>query len=419
MLFGQVALGALALATIIPALLVVWVGERLSLKTSPENVIRSRVLFLLFSTTAILLIFSINAQSFSTGDFPIHILVLFPTLIGLLALLLLRWHDLLKVWRTDKPLLSVLLVVIVVLIASLGRAREVIYIPLIILLTAALTAGAWELSRRSSLKILEMGAVLIASFLFLDSGGVIDGPTVMSNEWFRGAYLVVRIIFFILALSLLAALVYRTTKGVNNGAEVRSNPGLAVAVILLLAIIAVMVRKAVLVDATGRAAEDHLPFLEILYAILIGMMMVGVSQGRTQLSGVAFIILIPVLIIGAYGLGWLFEPQAITQVRAGRIAQAVEQYHHDNGVYPSSLEALTPQYMPFILGPLTGRGQVWCYQGNSETYRLGYVFFQRYYRGTFPEPYFEIKTYANSGVPHSEPWMCDDELERYKKYPGL
>jgi hypothetical protein len=367
----------------------------------------------------ILLIFSIFAKSFSTGDFPVPILVLFPTLIGLLALIILRWHDLLKVWKTDKWLLSVLLVVIVVLFASLGRAREVMYIPIIILLTAALTAGAWEMSRRSSLKILEIGAVLVASFLFLDAGGVIDGPTVMSNELFRGIYSVVRIIFFILALSLLAALVYRFTNGGNKGAEIRSNPGLGVAVILLLAIVAVMVRKAVLVDATGRAAEDHIPFLEILFAILIGMMMISVSQGTARLSGIAFIILLPVLIICTYGAGWLIEPQAITEARAGRIAQAVEQYQQDNGVYPSSLEALTPQYMPFILGPLTGRGQVWCYQGNTTSYRLGYVYFQRYYRDTFPEPYFEITTYASSGNPPSGSWMCDEELERYQKYPGL
>ena len=48
-----------------------------------------------------------------------------------------------------------------------------------------------------------------------------------------------------------------------------------------------------------------------------------------------------------------------------RIEGAVELYHQETGAYPASLADLTPGYMPFILGPLTGRGLVWCYQVES------------------------------------------------------
>jgi hypothetical protein len=419
MLFGLVALSIFALATIIPALLVVWVGERVTLNLSPDKSIRSLVLFLLFATLAILLIFSIYGHSFPSGDFPISILVLFPTLMGLIALLFVRWRDVLAGWRMNSWLVSVLLLANLVLLTSLGRSRELYYVPLIVLLVAGLTASIWGFSRRSSQKILELGGVLVAAFLFLDAAGVIDSPTVMSSIGLRGFYSVIKPLFFALALLLLAALILRITWGMKNGEEIWANPGLTVTMILLIAIFAVLVRKAVLVDATGRAAEDHIPFMEILFAILTGMLMVGTSRGRARIAGTAYIILVPVLIIGAYILGWLFEPQVITQDRAQRIAQAVEKYHQQNGVYPSNLEALTPQYMPYILGPLTGRGQVWCYQGEAEAYRLGYVYFQRYYHNTFPEPYFEIRTYATAGDQFIGPWICDDELEKYKRAPGL
>jgi len=122
-------------------------------------------------------------------------------------------------------------------------------------------------------------------------------------------------------------------------------------------------------------------------------------------------------------LGWLFEPQTITTARAMDLHKAIEDYHQDTGQYPPDLNALFPDYQLFLLGPLTGRGQVWCYQSGADYYRLGYVLFERYHPYNddtpFYEPYYEIKVPAATGQPPGPAWMCDTELERYKVHGGL
>ena len=101
----------------------------------------------------------------------------------------------------------------------------------------------------------------------------------------------------------------------------------------------------------------------------------------------------------------------------------IEQYKQDNGQYPPGLESLTPDYTAWILGPLTGRGQVWCYQSGADFYRLGYALFQRYYDwgdGTpFYEPYYAIEVPAAAGQPPPTDWMCTVELDKLKEHGGL
>jgi hypothetical protein len=70
-------------------------------------------------------------------------------------------------------------------------------------------------------------------------------------------------------------------------------------------------------------------------------------------------------------------------------------------------------------GPGGERGQVWCYQGGSDYYRLGYVFIQRYYEPTLFRPFVEIRVYSSAGQPPDSGWMCDDELLRGEATRGL
>ncbi len=412
-------LAVLSLVIVIPALVVVWAGERLVAIAPPENATRNWTLFLVLSATGILLYFSSNAQSFADGDFPWLVLILLPTLEGLLALIIVRWRDFMRIWKEEKLLLSGLLLALLALLASLGRHSGAILAPIGIALLAVVTALIWEASRRSSLKALEVAAVLVAALLFLDAAGLISGPTVMGIEWFRVGYWFARNTGIILALILAAILILRSLNGREAKAESRSPPTFTLVAILLIALASEEVRNGVLVEATGRAAEDHLPFIEMLIATIAGMVMIGISDGRRRLAGIVYTILVPAMLIGAYTVGWMLDPQEITQRRAERIAEAVERYKMDNDIYPVSLELLTPQYIPYILGPLTGRGQMWCYQGDLDFYRLGYVFFQRYYRPTFPDPYYEIRITHSAGRLPQDSWMCDDELVKFKQTGGL
>ena len=157
--------------------------------------------------------------------------------------------------------------------------------------------------------------------------------------------------------------------------------------------------------------------------MIIGLVLVLSLKDKARLGGIAFLIISSIVIIGSYILGWVFEPKAITNARAMEIQQAIEEYHQNTGEYPPDLKALSPSYLPILLGPLTGRGQVWCYQSGQDYYRLGYVLFERYHQyndGTpFYEPYYEIKVPAASGRSPESTWMCDTELERYKIHGGL
>jgi len=188
--------------------------------------------------------------------------------------------------------------------------------------------------------------------------------------------------------------------------------------LLLAGLFATILRYGVLVNATSHAFEDRLPFFGIASAVIAGLLLALTGERRSHLVGIAFTILVPALILFAYMLGWLVDAHAITARRSTRIAGAIQQYHQENGAYPQSLDDLTPQYLPFLVGPLNGRGTRWCYQGGADFYRLGYIFYQRYYDATF-HPFSEIKVLGASGEAPDGAWMCDDELERMKLTGGF
>lgn len=215
-----------------------------------------------------------------------------------------------------------------------------------------------------------------------------------------------------MALVLLAVLAFETPAGPRSGGWRR-----VAGIILLLMLAASEVRHGVLAKATGRAAEDHFPLALFSLAILTGVVYRGFQ--RTRLNGLTFLLVVPVMIGFAYSLGWQFNPLAMTTARAQKIDNAIGRYNQATGVYPNQLADLSPRYLLWVPPPLTGRGQVWCYQSGSDYYRLGYVFYQRYYRPTYPTPFTEIRVSGARGELPSGPWMCDLELEKHKSTLGL
>jgi hypothetical protein len=152
---------------------------------------------------------------------------------------------------------------------------------------------------------------------------------------------------------------------------------------------------------------------------MVGLLLTfGFKQRHTR-AGPAFSLLVPLLIAVSYSAGWFFDPLAITAKRAEQINQAVLAHHQELNTYPENLSELSPGYIPLILRPLTGRGQVWCYRSGEGYYQLGYVIYQRYYGPTFPEPHSEIQIVDFAGHPPEGNWMCDDELELMKDTGGL
>jgi len=406
-------------ALIVPSLFVVLAAEKISTLGQSQNAARNRVLFLLLSNIVLLLLFSINAQSFSVLDYPLLMLILFPTLTGLLALSIIRWREILTIWKMNRVLISGLLIASIALIISLVRAPVVNFVPIAIPMLALLTALSWEMIQRASFRIVEVGGILIAGYLLLDAVGITSTPTFTAADWLNTTLSFVRALGSLLALILIAALIHRIQNDSSTDNKPLASTATGIIILLLLALTSVEVRDGVLAKATGRAAEDHAPLIEILLAILTGMILIGVSSKHKRFTAVVYTILLPILLLGAYSAGWLLEPQVITQSRADHLVQAVERFQSEQGFYPDNLNALTPHYMPYILGPLTGRGQVWCYQSGTDFFRLGYAYYQRYYGPTFPTGYSEVRIHAAVGELPAGPWICDDELAKNQSRFGL
>ncbi len=105
----------------------------------------------------------------------------------------------------------------------------------------------------------------------------------------------------------------------------------------------------------------------LLAAVAAGILLQWFLPGARRRMGLAYTLALPALILTAYFLAWQVEPQAITRERAGRIDEAIARFAAERGRYPASLSDLTPAYLPYFLGPLTGRDQVWCYEGGRTT----------------------------------------------------
>jgi hypothetical protein len=317
----------------------------------------------------------------------------------------------------EKTLFLALFLALVLLLAAIGLGDY--FVLLAISLPPIILAGLWTAGQRLNASRLAALSAVVGVWLLLETLGVGESRRLIPVTWSRAAHTMARLVSVALAYALIALLIYRSTK--SQGAEDRRRvrwhlllPGF-----LVVGLVAGVARSGLLIKTTGRAAEDHLPWAEVLAAIIVGMVLTGALEERRRTPGLILLIAAPVLMVGAYALGWQIDGQAITRHRADRLSQAIERYQGDMGAYPSSLAALTPRYLLFIPKPITGRDQVWCYEGGQDYYRLGYVFYQRYYGLTFPDPYYDIKIHSFAGQPPDGPWMCDEELRRLEITAGL
>jgi hypothetical protein len=142
-----------------------------------------------------------------------------------------------------------------------------------------------------------------------------------------------------------------------------------------------------------------------MLAIGSGMLLTVFSTGWRRLSGLLFMVFVPLLLNQAFQRGWQVSYHAITEARAADITAALERFHSRTGVYPQALEELTPRDLLVVPQPVILRGETWCYQSAADSYRLGAV-----YREFFGAP-LSIHLYANAGGTLDSPWVCDERLE--------
>ena len=145
-----------------------------------------------------------------------------------------------------------------------------------------------------------------------------------------------------------------------------------------------------------------------LTAIAAGMAIGATSFGWRRLAGLAFAVVVPLMLFGAFNYGWSISNHALTESRAAHIQAAVEHFHSRTGSYPAELSQLVPGELWWISGPVILAGQGWCYQGGKDFYRLGVVF-----RETWGFP-LSIRIYASAGNLPQTSWECDTRLADLK-----
>ena len=407
----------LSLITIIPALLALVVGSWVVRIFKEDDRSKGWALYLLLAAVTMMVPYVIFASTFRTGGAGYLLIILLPTMIGILALIFYHWRDLFGLWRRMKLLVSALLLALLslFLLAIIGEP----FTPLVIVIPAVVVAAFYGLFRRMNKAVLLVLSLLLAGGLLLDALGILGHHFVFSMDWSRQIYSILGMVIPGLVFPCAAVLLERGLKASRSEKTEDAFIYYGLCGMLVLALAASVFRHGVLVKATGHAAEDHLPFAALAIAI-VGAMLLYMTLNlinRTP-TAVGFLFLAPAVVMFSFVASALVDPYAVTVRRAEIIDGAIQEYRQMASTYPTDLGELSPNYLFILPGPLTGRGAVWCYQGGKGYYRLGFAYHQRYYSGDF-QPHSEIITHSSHDQPPSETWMCDQELERIKETGGL
>jgi hypothetical protein len=405
----------------IPSILVLVAGQWYITKKGSQNRKHTWVLVWLVCAILLAIPFTLFSAAFFTTAPGLILFLVIPVLVGLQALLLIHWREVYSLWCEQKILVSILVMTLIAVLASTALGDP--WLTALLVGPALAITAVWAVGTRLGMGSLAIIGVLIALILTIDALGILANHFVFTQPWLRNAYTFISGLGSLLAVIVAALCLKRYLDEQPTEEHQKSALYLVLVVVLLLCVGAVTLRHGVLVRATGRAAEDHLPFAAIAAGVIAGLLLALTASGKIRRAGIAFMILIPVVIAFSYTVGLQFKPQAITAARANQLGRAIERYFQETGAYPTNLRDLAPSHLPIISGPLTGRGQVWCYQSGPSYYRLGYIFFQRYYEYPddipFWEPYYEIKVPYAAGHPPAGEWMCDEELQLYKQHGGL
>ncbi|MBL7063772.1 MAG: hypothetical protein ISS49_06115 [Anaerolineae bacterium] len=401
---------------VIPALLVVLAGM-LVLHVGSDRTAGRRFLLFLLATGVLLIVTVFVARQFwpEWSAYQVSNL-LAPVLTGVLALILVNLK-LLAQLRTGEKAVAALLG-LVLLVPQAGIWREPSDMTYAFLPGALLLAAAWALvGFPNALAVSLSLASLVLLALF--NAVVLVSPDLQLPTWLR---LPVAISFYVLpglVVALAAVLISAGLRLLSRPGNV-GQPGAAPSswfpaawrlglAALLLGYLAYTILRASIWDQTSDGLGGLvLSMLAGPVAIAAGMLMGVTATGWRRSAGLAFAVLVPVLMFGAFNYGWDVSYHAITEARAARIQRAVERFHARDGRYPDELKELVPRDLLWIPGPVILRGQSWCYQGGQDCYRLG-AFYREYFG--FP---LSLRIYASAGSAPESGWACEEKLVELK-----
>ncbi len=158
-------------------------------------------------------------------------------------------------------------------------------------------------------------------------------------------------------------------------------------------------------DNTYDSLKYILLFAPMLAVLLSGLTLLIALPSKTKLAGIAYLLLVPALMIWVSTLAQRVDFRALTSQRADRVVQAIESFYAREGRYPESLSELTPRSMLSLPEPVIIYGQTWCYESGDGYYRLGYVD-----REHWSDPRMIGRIFKAEGQPAQQSLMCEAEI---------
>jgi hypothetical protein len=402
---------------ILPAVLLVWVGDRFKASAEDEKAVQRWLTFLL-GVLALLLFSLLIANSIGERASSLLLAFLMPVICGTVAYLFLHISTGQMVWSRHSLKAVLLFMIVVALLIFLGISGN-LTMPGFIIFGGVLLALVWKVWNWIGTWYLICWALqmifLCVSLRVTDANTPIFDTTSLLGSVLQA------LIFLIPGLGIIVAarLVYMSQVGdqTKDWRKVIFLLSLAASILLL---IGYQIALASVWDvATDRLGGIFLWFLVSISGIATAMVMARFLPGKRKLFALAFALIVSVAMRYAFNLGtygpegkWGTSPTYVTECRAETVGRAIQAYYSQHGDYPQVLDDLVPRNLVYIPNPIMIPGQTWCYQGGADYYRLGYV-----YRQFFSTP-ASVRIHVAVGNPPNTDWACEDEAAKYPPPPG-
>lgn len=391
-----------SIAGLAPATLLVLAGMYVRARQADEKLAR-RWLFFLFSVLVLLYgtqFLILRREMYEVGEF------LQPALVGTLVALFIHLGATPDLWSRETIWItfSTTLVVVTLMVYWWKEAGDPLFVLISVITALAWQAWEWRGRRRW------LAYLTLLLLLLMVCGWTLNPYLMLMNrpKWLYDSILIVNLFVWpIVAVVLVARLVYTSIDNARPSNWLATVIRLAVAVLLLL-----VIGDQIVTETVWVRAEDSLsvmPIILFIVATAAAMLLAWAVTGWRRLAALGFVLLVTLTVSYASNLGWRLSPTFSTEARAEKIERAIHRYYERQGHYPSRLANLMPFYLWRIPQPMIFRDQTWCYEGGDDYYRLGYV-----HQPGFGWHDISIRIHDAVGEPPEPSWPCNDALEKAK-----
>jgi len=404
-----------------PVLLIIVIGILIRVRGNPATAGRRYFLFLIWSGIgALAMILGNWMLPHSVFDFGIVLIPIIPGVIVLLILHLDEWRTLHS--RGKTPILFAIGLLVVLTIVQLrivslnGDAGQLepIFFGMALLSITVFLFAAWKWGSRYPF-LMSAFAILYLTFFHALELGSLSLPSESRSGWLNAlgalAYLAIPGIT-IPVMAVLTANLLNIFPASEGYRPVAWTPviGRLILILMLLGYLLYTFLWLWLWDGIDDGIRGlFMIMVAAIAALSSGMVITMTVSSWRRWMGLVFAVLVTASLYLAGITGFLLGDgvtnYTVTEERAMRIQESIENHKLKTGKYPVELGELVPGELLRIQLPLIMPEQNWCYESGPDYYRLGAV-----YREHWSSPYLEVRVYASAGTMPEGAWECDERL---------